>query len=625
TRAHGPRAGALGPPPPPVRLRPEQVRRTVALVVDDLGSSFESVAYIRQALRKFVDEQMQPGDLVAVLRTSAGVGALQQFTSDRQILHKAIDRVRWYPLGRGGVGAFAPLGADPLAGANPAATQFGTVGGDDDDAPAGRLSGADEFREDLFAVGTLGALNFIVRGMGELPGRKSVVMFSDGFEIFRGAEFRQSDRVFHSLRRLADLANRAAVAVYTVDARGLTFTGLTTADSTAGLTPEEVEKQLTDRRTKYLNTQDGLRYLAAQTGGTFTHSSNDLTRGIRRALEDQQGYYLIGFRPDAEVFDAERGRARYNRFEVKLRRAGLRVRTRGGFYGFTDEEARPARRTRDEQMLGAITSPFASGELALRLTSLFSSGAKKDSVLESVLHVDGSRLTLADAAEDWKKLVFDVVAITFSESGQVVDELNRTETIRVRGEALKYIAENGFVYKMQVPLKKPGAYQLRVAVRDTATERIGSASQYVDVPDLKKNRLALSSIFVTASPPEGPAAGDAARDPLREAAVRRFRQGERVDFAYHIYNAKADKATGRPQLQTQTRLFRDGRLVFEGRPTPYDPAGQPDATRLRAGTRLALGRDLEPGEYVFQVVVTDALAGRKHAVATQWVDFEIVR
>jgi hypothetical protein len=67
-------------PSPPARLRPEQVRRTIALVADDLGTSFESMYYVRQALRKFVDEQMLPGDLVAVMRTSAGMGALQQFT-----------------------------------------------------------------------------------------------------------------------------------------------------------------------------------------------------------------------------------------------------------------------------------------------------------------------------------------------------------------------------------------------------------------------------------------------------------------------------------------------------------------------------------------------------------------
>jgi VWFA-related protein len=74
--------------PPPPRLRPEQIRRTVALMVDDLSLSFTSVDSVRAALKKFVDEQMQQGDLVAIIRTSAGMGVLQQFTADkrRQVL-----------------------------------------------------------------------------------------------------------------------------------------------------------------------------------------------------------------------------------------------------------------------------------------------------------------------------------------------------------------------------------------------------------------------------------------------------------------------------------------------------------------------------------------------------------
>ena len=68
-------------PMPAVQLRPEQVHRTIALVVDDLGLSFESTAYVRQALKKFVDEQLQPGDLAAIIRTSAGTGAAQHFST----------------------------------------------------------------------------------------------------------------------------------------------------------------------------------------------------------------------------------------------------------------------------------------------------------------------------------------------------------------------------------------------------------------------------------------------------------------------------------------------------------------------------------------------------------------
>ena len=85
-----PVAARGAPPPPPARLRPEQVRRTIALVVDDLNASFDSLVDVRRALKKFVDEQMQPRDLVAIIRTSAGMGALQQFTSDKRLLHKAL-------------------------------------------------------------------------------------------------------------------------------------------------------------------------------------------------------------------------------------------------------------------------------------------------------------------------------------------------------------------------------------------------------------------------------------------------------------------------------------------------------------------------------------------------------
>jgi hypothetical protein len=118
-------------------LKPEDVRRTIAVVVDDLGLSWESTSYVRRALKKFVDEQIQPGDLVAIIRTSGGMGALQQFTADKRQLYAAVERVKWNSLGRGGVSAFAPM-EPPL--------------------PSKDLQAANEdlirFREDVFAVGT---------------------------------------------------------------------------------------------------------------------------------------------------------------------------------------------------------------------------------------------------------------------------------------------------------------------------------------------------------------------------------------------------------------------------------------------------------------------------------------
>ena len=194
---------------------------------------------------------------------------------------------------------------------------------------------------------------------------------------------------------------------------------------------------------------------------------------------------------------------------------------------------------------------------------------------------------------------------------------------------------------MKVPVKKPGSYQLRVAVRDAASERVGSASQFIEVPDLKKERLALSGIFMasaddaSATPQPGAAVptpggvgaapADGGTDPLRDATVRRFRRGSLVDFRYHIYNAKVERATGSPRLQTQTRLFRDGQPVYASALQPFDLGAQPVAARLGAGRRLQLGAQLPPGDYVLQVIVTDELVKGKQRTATQWIDFEIVK
>ena len=77
---------------------PASVRRTIAIVVDDLNMSFGSVYYARRALRRYVEQQMEPGDLVAIVRTTGAVGALQQFTSDKRLLLAAVDAIRWNPM-----------------------------------------------------------------------------------------------------------------------------------------------------------------------------------------------------------------------------------------------------------------------------------------------------------------------------------------------------------------------------------------------------------------------------------------------------------------------------------------------------------------------------------------------
>jgi len=614
-------------PIPPVRLRPEQVRRTIALVVDDLGLSFESAHFVRQALKKFLDQQMQADDLVAIIRTGGGVGALQQFTSNKRQLYAAVEKVKWNPTGRGGIAAFAPIGSES------------STPGDSNDSVRSANEDLDQFREDIFAVGTLGAANYIVKGLRELPGRKSLVLISDGIRIFNRSDPTGSSRILAALRNLTDLANRASVVIYTMDARGLQTLGFTAADSSAGMSPDQIEQSLSDRRADFFESQNGLIYLAQQTGGLAIRNSNDLGAGIKRVLDDQKGYYLIGYRPDESTFDRVSGRRQFHKLSLKVTRPGkFNIRMRSGFYGVTDEDLAPATRTPVQQMVAALTSPFGAAGVQVRLTSLFANDAKAGSYMRSMLHVRGRDLTFTDEPDGWHKAVFDIMAVTFGDNGAVVDQLSRTHTVRVKGNTYERVLSSGFTYNVTVPVKKAGAYQLRTVLRDVSSNRLGAANQFIEVPDIKKNRLTISGILVNGMTAEaykrtlvpGASRGDdegmvEEQNSNAGAAIRQFTSGLVLVYGFAIYNAQIEKATGKPRLQTQLRLFRNGQQVFAGKETALDVNNQADLKRLEAAGAIQLGSELAPGEYQLQVVVTDPVAKEKYRVAAQWIDFEIVK
>jgi hypothetical protein len=234
--------------------------------------------------------------------------------------------------------------------------------------------------------------------------------------------------------------------------------------------------------------------------------------------------------------------------------------------------------------------------------------------------------------------------VTFGDNGVVVDEIGRTHTVSVKGARYQRMLKDGFVYFVTVPIKKPGAYQLRIAVWDHGSERVGSASQFIEVPDVKKNRLTLSSMVLTELDAEtlkqatsgaadsanqpattGRTEGEETTDPRKSAAVRQFQRGHVMSYGIVVYNAHLDKATGHPQLQTQVRLFHDGKPLFTGKELPYELENPIDLKRLAASGAIQLSTTMEPGEYVLQIIVTDLLADQKHRVASQWMDFEVTK
>ena len=352
---------------------PEGVARTIALTVDDLGLSFDSMYYVRNAVHKYIDTQIEPGDLVAIIRTAGGIGALQQFTTDKRLLHMAADRLVWDFRSRSGVGAFV---ADN--GSVPTGLVFGDV---------------DAFRGALASVGSMAALDFIARGVAPLPGRKCIVYFSEGFQsIFRdrmGIGTDGSGRIWNAMSRMLDHANAAGVVIYTIDARGLQ-TGKATAEDNPitrdwngprgessmngpesggfldvpGHRMGSAAEASEDRGRMIIDSQESLKFIADQTGGLAVENTNDLNLGIRRVLDDQQGYYLLGY---VAPKGAPRSGWDQGRVKVRVKRPGLRVRARQGFFGPFDPGHSQKPESADRLGMSAI-SPFGAGAITVRLS-----------------------------------------------------------------------------------------------------------------------------------------------------------------------------------------------------------------------------------------------------------------
>ncbi|HEY0462018.1 MAG TPA: VWA domain-containing protein [Pyrinomonadaceae bacterium] len=609
-------------PVPSAALRPEQVRRTIALVVDDLNMSFRAVDSVKTALRKFVDEQMQPGDLVSVIRTSTGSGVFQRFTSDKQILYAAISRIRWYAGGRGNVDVFRQ--ADP----------------DDNGAQY------DKFRQDMVIVGTFGVMRYAVRGMSEMPGRKAIVLFSEGFNMFNTAvqEDGSGDgknvainsgmnaRLAAPLQSLIEAANRASVVIYGIDARGVVAVLPDSADSSFGADSSGKfgmgrgvsSTAIRNERTRELfESQRGLQYISEQTGGFAILNNNNLSKGVERAVNDQNGYYLIGYEPDEQTFDSKT--SRYNRLEVKLKNADYRVRYRSGFFGIEDKTLKSPTQTANQQILNALTSPFKSSDINLNLNTVLIGDSNNEALIRSIINIDAKDLSFTRTTDGKRKMNIDIVAVTVGDAGAAVEQFAKNYTITVSEEKYQNILQNGLVYDLPVPVKKIGTYQFRIAVRDSESGKIGSASNLILVPDLAKD-FALSGIVLdNTSPQKSPANSNNdsnQSDVYLNMSLRKFKSRTTLRYGYLIYNPKLDSKQ-KPQIEVQVKLFSQGKSVFETKPAPLNLNGQTDMQHIENVDSIALGSNLPIGEYILQILVTDNLAKGKNRTVSQWIDFEV--
>ncbi len=597
----------------PQAITAGELHQVVAFVIDTFHMNLSSMYRTRKMLQDFIEHQMRPGDLVLILSTGGGSGLLQQFTADRRLLSQAINRLR--PLYFSG--ALTPYRT--LENRNPALRdnndpRFKPVPGGLSMPDAGVNAGKNvDPLEAADARETLQRLNDVVKSMSKLPGRKITMFISQGFRIYR------TDTT-SDLARTAALAARANVVFYSIDPSGLVGEGISGSDSLdldenkSVSDPSNVFDVVRTNQNDRREAQTSLAEIASETGGKFFGNNNDIIKGLSNLLDENSRYYMLGFQPDSKRWDGK-----FHKIKVVVRgRPDLTVTSRKGYLAESEKpDARSGFDPKIAEAMEAITSPLVRRDIDLKLTPFYIDGPKGEAVVNITLHIDVSRFAFREV-EDKHQAVIEQVGYIFDVNGKPVDQFANDLYLDLKQQTYEAALKQGLVATRKLNLK-PGLYQVKLFVRNKESGLIGTANDLFEVPDMKADRLATSSIFTSGQTAEPSKTGEGST-----LAQRSFNRNSDLVYSMVIYNAQTEGNSKQPQLEMRTRVLKGAKVVFNGPPRLVQAgAGSAPPSRIVAGGGLQL-RALAPGDYTLELIVIDKL--RKTAslsVARQEIDFSV--
>jgi VWFA-related protein len=530
------------------------------------------------------------------------------------VLYSAIDGLQWNFNSRSGIESFESI--------EPQLTKPDRTALSPND-----FESLNQLRRTRSAAGTLGALSLAVRGTRDLPGRKAIILMTEGFQLFVKEEHtaaRQLDtRLRTALDRVIDQATRAGVVIYALDSRGLQTGGLQasdnfTSDVTSQMMTDAMMGAALDRSRFNRDTQEGMAYLAEQTGGFAVRNTNDLGAGLGRITNDIRGYYIIGYTPEAGTFAAQGKTPQYRKLTIDVKRPGLRIRTRKEFLGVSDPPVAPTPSTPAEQLVHAATSPFGAADLSLRATVLPGYSKELGTFVRTLLHVDARGLTFTAGDDGRRTASADVLGMVFDHEGSEMGHLSTGFSVALTNEGADEALRDGLAYVLSVPIARPGGYQVRFAIRDRTSGALGSVGEFVQIDDIGGGAFALSGILLRRGD-RAAGAGFGAPEQIAiapEQARAVFQPGGRLSYAYEVYNAAA--------VQTVVSLWRGAERVFAAPPDSLQrPASEPRVFAAAGG--LGLGERLPPGNYVLQVAATatDGTRSSRRRIAVQRATFDV--
>jgi VWFA-related protein len=570
-------AASAGPDPDVASNRVPFNGRVFLLLLDDVHTAPIHTTSVRKAAREFVERHMAANDLAAVVFAS-GQAVGQDLTSSRPRLVATIERF----VGRKLMSATSAAAEDREMNRYVLPT---------DNPPPGLAAFTMELRI-LRGKGTLVALGRLAEFLGRIPGpRKTLVYFSEGVDVWATGAGRDPTEVREALREGIAAAGRGNVSIYPIGRQGLS--------AASGGEATEMQRAA-DMRWK----------LAEETGGIAFPDSNDVSSSLARIVEDSSAYYLLGYYAPPGRDD------RFRKVDVRVKRAGLTVRARAGYYprgtGDPPKTTTGAGTQVSKELREVLRSPLASHGIVFSAAAAPFRGTAAKASVALALEIDPGALRFSTRGATRSTDIEVQVTATDPDAKTPVHSMHHLVELRLRPETHEAVVAGGVRITRRLELA-PGSYRVQIGVRDKTSGAVGTLFMDVDVPDFSRPPLAMSGLVLVSAaatrvPTAAPDTTLSAILPGAQTSRREFPTNDTLVVFAEVY--RNDPAAS-PRILVKTTVRDDtGADAFT---TTSEYVGVP-ARQGSQGDRVTHqvtipASTLRPGRYVLRVEASPTPAG----------------
>jgi VWFA-related protein len=601
-----------------LRAPSQDVARAIVLFVDTLHIPFENLPQIKRALRRFVDEQMTDKDLVALVTSTGRLGLMEQFTRERHLLRAGIERLAPWRLSAQET-LFTPYLAAQISRGDRRSLYLGI------EILRAEEMMPKEVRDEIIEPQVRGKANLIlaeasfrrrvmlaslkevVERVSEMPGQRMIAVFSGGFSQAGISGGQESN----DLQSVVSRAALSGVVIYAIGSQGLQPLMIPASQPgiVAGRRREnpETRKEVADLTSTLgaseRDLQLGLVTLAQDTGGEAFFNSNDLGGRLKKALDDNRTYYAIGYHSpnDSSIQKSKQ----FRRISLRVKdHPEYKVRTQRGYQPL-EVQPEVAGLTPRQKLVRAMDAYLPVSVIPVAVSADYFERESLFGQAYIQIFIDANALRYRE--QDQRHFFELETAITIYDlTGRRVHVSTNVANGSFTAERLELAKRNGYRYTERVSLK-PGVYQARIGVLEPATERLGTATGWLEVPDLTKGQMTLSVLLLSRE-------HDASRTRLRKASeveslspavtqgIVFYDPGADLDYHLVIYTGagKELKADG---LMMRIEVVQNDRPVFQGQWTSVAARVlERDAKGMEVGGSLTLN-GIKPGVYELRVAV----------------------